>query len=190
MPINTGFSVEISHEVICAAQENNLDAFKEIYDAYSKACYSLAWRICGQEATAQDIVQDVFIKIIDKIKYFRAEGFFVGWIRQIVVRETINRIKSESRLHLVTNEELFNEECTDLFSYNWLESCLDIESLTRQLSATSKAVLLLHEVEGYSHKEIAKFFDKSESFSKINLSRAYAILKKTASKQELINALN
>jgi RNA polymerase sigma-70 factor (ECF subfamily) len=190
MPIDKGFSIEISHEVIRQAKEDNLDAFEEIYNTYSKACYLLAWRVCGQEAMAQDIVHDVFIKVMHKIKDFRSDGYFVGWIRQIVVRETINRVKSESRLHLITNEELCNEKCTDLFNYNWLESYRDIESLTCHLSATSKAVLLLHEVEGYNHKEIANFFDKSESFSKVTLSRAYAVLKKIVSKQESINALN
>jgi RNA polymerase sigma-70 factor (ECF subfamily) len=77
-----------------------------------------------------------------------------------------------------------------LFNYNWLESCRDIESLTCQLSNTNRAVLLLHEVEGYSHKEIAKLFDKSESFSKVALSRAYAALRQIVAKQEPIDAFN
>ena len=160
----TGFSVEISLAVIRQAQQGDIDAFEQIYHTYAKACYSLAWRICGQEVMAQDLVQDVFIKVINKINNYRADGVFAGWLRQIVVRETINKIKAETKLHLVTDEDLSQQECTDLFDCNWLESCRDLETLTNQLSVTSRAVLLLHEVEGYNHKEIAKFFNKSESF--------------------------
>jgi len=190
MPKITGFSVEVSLDVIRQAQQGDIDAFEQIYHTYAEACYSLSWRICGQEVMAQDLVQDVFIKVINKINNYRADGVFAGWLRKIVVREAINKIKAETKLHLVTDDDLSQQECTDLFDCNWLESCLDLETLTNQLSVTSRAVFMLHEVEGYNHKEIANFFNKSESFSKVTLSRAYIALRQSVTSQESTNAFN
>jgi RNA polymerase sigma-70 factor (ECF subfamily) len=180
----TGFQQQLPNEVIRQAQAGDMLAFETIYNTYANACYSLALRISGNAALAQDIVQEVFIKIINKISSFRNEGYFAGWVRRIVANETINRIKSETRLHLVGEEEALNCPSGDLFEQDWLSACRDLDTLVTKLSATSRAVLLLHEVEGYSHKEIAELYGKSESFSKVTLSRAYASLKKIVLKQE------
>ena len=75
-------------------------------------------------------------------------------------------------------------ESNDLFDLNWLEACSDLTYLLNQLSVTSRTVVLLHEVEGYNHKEISQFYQKSESFSKVTLSRAYAQLKMLALDKE------
>jgi RNA polymerase sigma factor (sigma-70 family) len=184
MPNNSKFSVEIPNEIIEQAKSGSSDAFEQIYRTYSKSCYLLAWRILGNKTLAQDIVHDVFIKVMNKIHTFQANGYFAGWLRKIVVRESINRIKVEAKIHLISDDDLHNIECTDLFNNNWLSSCHDLEALTCHLSTTSRAVLFLHEVEGYNHKEIALLFNKSESFSKVTLSRAYRTLKKTLTEQE------
>ena len=178
MPSNSKFTVEISNKIIEQARKGNINAFEQIYRTYANDSYSLAWSIIGQENLAQDIVQDVFIKVMKKIESFQGCGSFAGWLRRIVVHETINRIKVEAKNHLISSDDIQSLECGDLFNNNWLSSCHDLEALTRKLSSTSRAVLYLHEVEGYNHKEIAQLFKKSESFSKVTLSRAYQTLKK------------
>ena len=184
-----GFQQPISKNVIQLAQMGNMSAFETIYQKYSGASYNLALRITNNEALAQDILQDAFIKIMDKITSFRHEGSFAGWLRRIVVYETINRIKYENKLYLVSENESFETESNDLFDYEWLNACIDLNVFLKQLTVTSRTVLLLHEVEGYKHKEIASLYGKSESFSKITLSRAYASLRKLALKQEQKYAL-
>jgi RNA polymerase sigma-70 factor (ECF subfamily) len=179
-----GFQQAISPDVIQLAQMGDMLAFEEIYQIYSKASYNLALKITGNETLAKDIVQEAFIKVMNKIIDFKYKGSFAGWLRRIVVYETIDRIKSEQKLHLVTENEFFEIESNDLFDYDWLSACIDLDILLKELTVTSRTVLLLHAVEGYKHKEIANFFGKSESFSKITLNRAYASLRKTALKQE------
>lgn len=183
-----GFQLTISQDVIQLAQMGNMLAFEKIYHKYSDASYNLALRITNNDALAQDIVQEAFIKVMNKIVDFRYQGSFAGWLRRIVVYETINRIKFESKLHLVSENEFLETKSNDLFDYEWLSACVDLNVLLKQLSITSRTVLLLHEVEGYKHKEIATLYGKSESFSKITLSRAYASLQKMALKQEQLHA--
>ena len=181
MSLDKGFQVEVSKTVIRQAKRGDIAAFEHIYLVYADACYSLANRICGQSSMAEDIVQESFIKMMQKIKHYRAEGLFAGWLSRIVTHETIDRIKGNSKVHWLGEDNLEFEESNDLFSYNWLEACSDLDNLISHLSATARAVFLLHEVEGLSHKEIATLFDKTESFSKVTLSRAYATLKSVAS---------
>jgi RNA polymerase sigma factor (sigma-70 family) len=185
----TGFQQPISQDVIQLAQKGDMLAFEKIYHKYSDASYKLALRITNNEALAQDIVQEAFIKVMNKIVDFRYEGYFAGWLRRIVVYETINRIKFENKLHLVSENEFLETESNDLFDSEWLSTCIDLNVFLKQLTITSRTVLLLHEVEGYKHKEIASLYGKSESFSKITLSRAYASLRKIAKRQEKHHAL-
>lgn len=185
----TGFQQQISQDLIRQAQTGDMLAFERIYQTYADACYTLALRISGNRTLAQDVVQEVFIKVINKIKDYRNEGHFAGWLRRIAANETINRLRSETRLHLVGEDQVENYPANNLFEIEWLNACRDLSGLLSKLNTTSRAVLLLHEVEGYSHKEIAKMYNKSESFSKITLSRAYARLRGSVLKQEQKNAL-
>lgn len=180
----TGFQQQLSMDLIQRAKTGDMLAFGTIYDTYADASYNLAWRISNNKILAQDIVQEVFIKIINNIGSYRSEGSFAGWIRRIVANETINRIKLESRLHLVGEENIEDYPASNLFGHNWVNTCRELDNLVARLSITSRAVLLLHEVEGYNHKEIAKMYDKSESFSKVTLRRAHISLRKMILAQE------
>ena len=184
----TGFQQQISEKLIRRAQSGDMLATKEIYVTYADACNTLALRICGNRALAQDIVHEVFIKVIEKIENYHHKGSFSGWLRRIVANETINRIKSENRLHLVGEEQSNELESNDLFNQDWLGACRDLDKLLTQLPMTTRSVLLLHELEGYTHQEIGNLYGKSESFSKVTLSRAYQSLRNSISQQEKINA--
>lgn len=175
---NSGFNQIVSKELILLAQQGDIDAFEEIYRLFANASYFLAFRICNQHSVAEDVVHDAFIKIMNNVNKFRDDGSFSGWCRRIVTREALDRLKKSNRVHLVSDDDLADGEAPDLFQQDWLDAAIDIDKLIQQLSPNHRAVFLLHEIEGYSHKEIAQLFEKSESFSKVTLSRAYVSLKK------------
>jgi len=182
MSTNKGFNLQLSKEVITQAQSGDHLALQTIYETYGEACYNLAFRICGNKLLSQDIVQESFILLINKINQFNHIGSFSGWVRKITANETINRIRSETKLYLIDDYETESIASTDLFGIAWLDASLDLNKLLNQLTNTQRAVLILHELDGFTHKEIALMFSKSESFSKTNLSRAYIQLKELALK--------
>jgi len=184
MTIPKGFQQQLSKRIIIQAQSGDLKALEAIYETYSNACYNLAFRICGDRNLALDIVQETFIQIINKINQFQRKGSFSGWVRKIVANETIDRIRSEQKLHVIEDLDSDSYPSNDLFGIEWLDAKLDISFLLDKLSDSSRAVLMLHELEGYTHKEIAKMFGKSESYSKTVLSRAYSKLRILASKSK------
>ena len=172
-----GFAKSVSTQVIKLAQKGDRSAFETIYQTYATACFNLAFRICRDRLMAEDIVQTSFIKVIKKIQQFNHQGAFAGWLKRIVSNESINRIRAESRMMLVEDEEDLKVDQESLFTSNWAITAHDLDGLLQSLSETARAVLLLHEVEGYNHQEIADMFGKSESFSKVTLSRAYKHLR-------------
>lgn len=189
---NSGFNQVVPKELIILAQQGDMGAFEKIYHLFSNASYVLAFRICNQHSVAEDIVHDAFIKIMNNVTKFRHDGSFSGWCRRIVTYEALDRLKKSNVLHLINDVSLVDDNPIDLFQQDWLESVIDIEKLIKQLSPNYRAVFILHEIEGYNHKEIAQLFEKSESFSKVTLSRAYASLKGIVIKenQEQRNAPN
>ena len=178
MSDSKGFSQQLPGAVIKAAKNGEIDALELIYRTYADAAYTLALRICRDPSLAQDVVQDSFIKVMKSIQGFREEGAFAGWVRRIVSNETINRIRRQSHLQLVDEQQLSNLESESLFEQDWLMATRDLDGMLGKLSESARAVLVLHEIEGYNHKEIGDMFGKSESFSKVALSRAYKTLKK------------
>lgn len=174
-----GFNQVISTDVIEKAKQGDVQAFEQLYRLLSNACYVVAFRMCGHHLTAEDIVHEAFIKIMKNIGSYQSQGSFSGWCRRIVMHETINRVKAITRLQVVDKFEDHEVE-NELFTQNWLNDSIDLAKLTEHLKPIQRAVFFLHEVEGYSHKEIADFFDKSESFSKVTLSRSYQVLKSAA----------
>ncbi|NQZ82800.1 MAG: sigma-70 family RNA polymerase sigma factor [Colwellia sp.] len=179
-----GFQQVLPKSVIKLAQQGDIESFEIIYKTYFDACYRSAFRICNNQMTAQDLVQEVFIKAMKSLSDYKFNGSFAGWLKQITVRVAIDHINRDNKVNLVNDEDMTLIPSNDLFDFNWLESCRDLDFLLSQLSITSRAVLLLHEVEGYNHKEIAQLYQKSESFSKVTLSRAYIQLKKLVLSQE------
>lgn len=166
--------------IVEGCRSNRRDAQKALYEAYCDAMFSTAYRILKNYEDAQDVLQDAFIEIFKYINDFRGESTIGAWIKTIVIRKALKKIRS---LKFIENYE-----------ENGLEIPLDflddlsgqyLEQLILSLPDGYRTVFLLVEVEGYSHQEAATMLGISTGTSKSQLSRA----KKTLRKQiEKINA--
>ena len=183
----SGFSQKLATAVISQAQSGDTSAMEKIYLTYSNPCYTLAYRITHNRTLSQDIVHEIFLKIIKNLTRYNSSGPFAGWVRKIAVNESVNALKKNTKLFEVI-EFKDDIEAANLFEHRWWEACKDLKKLTVRLSDDARAVLFLHEIEGYSHKEIAAFFGKSESFSKQSLSRTMYQLKSLNAIKEIKNA--
>jgi RNA polymerase sigma factor (sigma-70 family) len=182
-----GFGQQIEISLIAKAQAGDVSSMEAIYKAYAKPCYLLAIRITSNPSASQDIVHEVFLKVIKKITQFKASGNFAGWIRQITANESIDYLKRNSRIQ--EQSELDETlEASSQFETQWWDTIKDLDKLTSKLSDSARAVLFLHELEGFSHKEIAALFGKTESFSKQSLSRAFSQLKNMNAIKEVSDA--
>ncbi len=158
------------------AKSGDLDALERIYRSYEGVVYSVARRICRTPEEAEEVLQETFLEICRSIRRFRgtAPGSLTAWVKRVASSKALIRIRYEKYRD---TEELVEEVKAGRKDQDVTVS-IDLETALQQLSDTARAVVWLHDVEGYTHEEIAEMMNKTVSFSKSQLSRAHARLRK------------
>jgi len=148
---------------------------RELYQRFAPKMYGVCLRYAGNAEEAEDILQEGFIKVFNKISSFRSEGSFEGWIRRIFVNTAIEHFRKKTYLQPITEYE---EETVEGKYLSVLDNMAekDIIQLVQQLSPGYRTVFNMYVVEGYTHKQIAEALGISEGTSKSQLSRAKLIL--------------
>lgn len=164
-----GFGLPLDSITLERARRGDMRAFEAIYAAYGKACYNLALRILGEPAAAEDIVQDVFLKLMDTIGGFRGDAPFGAWLKRMAANATIDRLRLDRRQGIDDPDALF---ATLGAADPPADAVVDAWTLLQRLPARARAVIVLHQMEGYTHRELAELFGQTESYSKSVLSRA------------------
>lgn len=167
--VSTGFGQALDPAVLTRARHGDREAYKAIYVMYGRSCYNLALRILGDSAAAEDIVQDVFIRMLDALPGFRGEAPFGAWLKRMTANATIDAVRRDRRFTGSDDVARLEEVTVDATP---ADVAVDAWALLMSLSPRSRAVVLLHELEGYTHKELAELFGQSESYSKSLLARA------------------
>jgi RNA polymerase sigma-70 factor (ECF subfamily) len=147
----------------------------ELYQRYAPKMFGVCLRYAGNTEEAEDILQEGFIKVFNKMSSYRGEGSFEGWIRRIFVNTAIEHFRKKTYLQPITEQEETSIEGKYLSVLDDLAE-KDIVSLVQQLSPGYRTVFNMYVVEGYTHKQIADILGISEGTSKSQLSRAKLIL--------------
>jgi RNA polymerase sigma factor (sigma-70 family) len=158
--------------VIARARTGDTEALGELYRAFEVPVYNLARRICRTTEDAEDVLQETFFEVCRSIGRYREEGSLWGWIRTIAASKALMRLR---RNKYRDTDQLHDEVVGHRRDETHLR--MDLEAALERLPETSRAVVWLHDVEGYTHEEIANMMGKTPSFSKSQLSRAHARLR-------------
>ncbi len=156
-------------ELIDSCIANDRKAQKDLYDRYKQAMYTIAYRITGSFEEAEEVLQDAFLSIFRNLSKFRRESTLGAWIKTIVVRTALKKVKK--KVYFEPIEDYHQRE--DFI--NWGTTSLDTDYLEKAINSLPegyRAVFVLVEIEGYPHKEIAKMLNISEGTSKSQLFHA------------------
>ncbi len=164
----SGFAQIVDASVLARAQRGDMQAFATLYSCFGQSCYGLALRLTSSTAQAEDLVQEVFLKLIETIRSYRGEAPFGAWLKRMTANAAIDQLRRNKRFADVDPEAMFAAFETN---ESGPAQRLDALSLLQKLPPRARAILVLHELEGYTHTEIAKLFGQSESYSKSILSR-------------------
>jgi RNA polymerase sigma-70 factor (ECF subfamily) len=158
------------------AKKGDLEALESVYRAYESTVYSLARRMCRTAEEAEEVLQETFLEVCKSIGKFRgtAPGMLTAWIKRVAASKALIRIRYEKYRDA---EELEEEGGWAGTRDGDIGLRMDLETALARLSDTSRSVVWLHDVEGYTHEEIAELMGKTVSFSKSQLSRAHARLR-------------
>lgn len=162
------------------AADGNQDAFKELFLKNVSKIHSLCLRISSDTFVAEELTQEVFIKAWEKLKTFKFESKFSSWLHSIAVNQFLMHLRSEKRR--TQNTEEFGKEKNINNPKHINDIRMDIETAIKALPEQAKIVLVLHDIEGYKHNEIAKMMNIETGTSKAHLHRARKILREELSK--------
>lgn len=165
-------------ELIEGCKRNDAQAQKSLYDRYSSKLYALCCRYIKEKMEAEDVLIIAFTKILDRIDQFKGEGSFEGWMKRIVVNESLTYLRRNKNMYLEMDIEAADREP----DFEKLESHLQAEDLMKLIEALPsgyRIVFNLYAIDGYSHKEIGEQLGISENTSKSQLSRARVALQKS-----------
>jgi RNA polymerase sigma-70 factor (ECF subfamily) len=166
------FPLANAETVVARARTGDMEALGELFRAFEVPVYNLARRICRTTEDAEDVLQETFFEVCRSVSRYREEGSLWGWIRTIAASKALMRLR---RNKYRDTDELYDEVVGSRREDSHLR--MDLEAALERLSETSRAVVWLHDVEGYTHEEIAGMMGKTPSFSKSQLSRAHARLR-------------
>ncbi len=169
--------------LISRARAGDAEALENLYRAFEGPVYSLARRLCRSSQDAEDIVQETFVEVLRSIRRYRGEGPLVAWIKKVAASKALMKIRKHRKEQF--DQPIEEDEHGPLPDAGSLSgrpergahSRVDLESALARLSGTSRSVVWLHDVEGYTHEEIAAMMGRTISFSKSQLARAHTRLR-------------
>lgn len=167
-----------SEEEILKGCKSNKRKYQELlYRKYAKKMYGICLSYAGDRELAQDILQDSFIKIFNKIREYRMEGSLEGWIRRIIVNTAIDHVRQRQRVknYIVDDNDNNKEDMDDSDALQNLQT-QDVLNQVAKLPEGARLVFNLYALEGYTHREIAEKLNISEGTSKSQYNRARKLL--------------
>ena len=161
-------------ELVAGTMEGEEAAFAALYHRHASAAFSAAYRLLGNAADAEDVVQELFLVLPKTLAgYEPGRGALGAWLRRVAVRLALMRMRTVRR----RRETDAGSVATLLARDDSALERLSIEAALARLSEEQRTVFLLKEVEGYEHREIAALLDISVANSEVRLFRARQALR-------------
>lgn len=156
--------------------KNRRASQKQLYNLFAEGMLGVCYRYTKSMSDAEDVLQEGFIKVFNKLHQYNNEGELGGWIRRIMVTTALNFLKRNAKYQYDLG---FDNTTLHPVAADNPEVQLDakeLASLIRQLPSGYQAIFNLHAVEGYTHVEIGELLGISEGTSRSQYARARALL--------------
>jgi RNA polymerase sigma-70 factor (ECF subfamily) len=176
--------------IIKGCKKGKQHAFSLLYEKYANVLMLVCLRYSRNKAEAQDVLQEGFIKVFQKIKSFEGRGSFEGWLKRIMVNTAINYYKANKKYHFQEEVDANNNQ---LAVYDSGDDMVEIDHpvkpeilmrMINELPYGYRMVFNMYVFDGLTHKEIAEDMGVTESTSKSQLSKARKFLRKKIEKEQ------
>ena len=178
----------VQQQLIQQCQNGDRKAQRELYDRYSAALFGCCLKYAPSYQEAQDVLQDSFITIFEKIGQFEDKGSFEGWCKRVTINTALQKYRGKKVYQLEDESKIVAdvvevEEPEDLGVDEML-------GMIQQLPDRYRLVFSLYTLDGFNHREIAGLMDITEGTSKSNLARARKNLQQMIIKWRADNTSN
>jgi len=153
--------------LIAEARAGSPDALSALYLEHGAALFRLAYRLVRAREDAEDVVHDVFVGLPEALRRYEERGSLAGWLKRVTARVALMRLRSGKRRREVALDEAAGQaEPSATAERDGLQAAVN------RLPDHLRAVLVLKEIEGHAHAEIANLLGISEGASRVRLTRA------------------
>ncbi len=162
---------------VARAQGGDGAAFEQLYRANVGRVYALCRRLCRDEAEAEELTQEAFVRAYERLALFRGDSAFSSWLHRLTVNVVLGKWRGQSR---------YRQRVLPLEDFEGFEpelpaaregAAIDLERAIRQLPKGARTVFVLYDIEGYQHDEIAEATGLAVGTSKAQLHRARRLLR-------------
>ncbi len=178
--------MESIDNIVKGCLNNRRKAQKQLYDLFAAKMYGVCLRYARNREDAEDILQEGFMIVFDKLHTFKKKGSLEGWIKRIIINTAVQKYR-EKISNLVVgnmhNDSDYPERAVD-YDHIQLNELIEI---IRSLPVQYRIVFNMYAVEGYSHKEISNILKISENTSRSNYARARYMLIEKLKNENLVS---
>jgi RNA polymerase sigma-70 factor (ECF subfamily) len=171
---------------VALAASGDRRAFERLYRAHVDRVFSICVRMCGSRVRGEELTQDVFVRVWEKLPTFRGESAFPTWLHRVAVNVALNdrKVQSRERTRRAEPDEDSRDEAGALGSVAAapVGERLDLEAAIALLPPGARKVFVLHDVEGFTHEEIAQEMGVTPGGTKSQLHRARMLLREALSR--------
>lgn len=153
-------------------RSGNADALAALYERHAKTLLAISYRLLQSVEDAEDTVHDVFVGLPEALKRYDERGTLVAWLRTITARVALAKIR-----HANVRDNADSGVAEPVAPSPDVLDAISIEDAMKSLPASLRAVIVLKEVEGFSHAEIARMLGISVGASEVRLHRAVKALR-------------
>jgi RNA polymerase sigma-70 factor, ECF subfamily len=166
---------EATPDLVAQAKSGDHEAFAQIYRIHVGRVYGICLRIVGDRSRAEEITQQVFIRLWMKLASFRGESSFNSWLHRLAINVALNELKAAASIQCTSLDDLAIKSASHKNGSR--ETQMDLERAIAALPTGARVVFVLHEIEGLNHKDIADKLGLANGTCKAQLSRARKLLK-------------
>lgn len=183
---------DISNDLLLKVSNGDVQAFEEIYKMLGSFVYNVALRIVGNREDAQEITQEVFLKIFKNLKSFKFQSSFKTWLYRVTVNTALNSLRKtrhDQSRQVEYNENIYigapmqNDPTEHIMDQRGIEE--KVNSLLDTLNPEHRTCIILREMQGLSYKEIARVLNININTVRSRLKRAREILLKRGGYNEV-----
>ena len=158
------------------AQRGDAEAFGQLYREHAPRVFALAIRLTGERRAAEELTQDAFVQAWRRLASFRGESAFGSWLHRITVNEFLVAARSTRRRELRVQPMELPEVHAQGGREEDHANRMDLESAIAALPEGARTALVLHDIEGYRHEEIARLLGVATGTVKAQVHRARQLL--------------
>ena len=171
----------ISAEVIHACQQGDREAFRLLFEAYRDRVYSIACYQLSDEAAADDITQQIFVKLFTRIGQFRGDSEFTTWLYRLVINSCLDERRRQRRFLPIAEDapmpRTIHRKAPET-RYERREIAGSVRLAIEGLKPKMRLPILLKYIEGLSYEEISAVLGCSKGTVASRLNRAHKALAK------------